>query len=568
MYGNFVDEAVDFCYIIVDDSHGETLKRINFTARNTIVFIYNRERPPFLWLHRPANNNDKGVESFSHLKGIIMKKCLFVIVIFAICVPSFFAAEERNHHSITYEKIQSTPVGLPQIGWMGARHSREIESSPWSVGCETLDRDFASFSSYKKYIGELGTKKGRLQSGWAKTEKTKGIYDFAWMDECVYGLHEMGVKPRISLGYGNPIYGSNINLGANVSQVVDNPEGMKAWLKYVETIITRYKDVCDEWEIWNEPYNQEGVYARLLIPTAKLIKKIQPNAITCAETLYSSGSKKARQEMFDAIKKSGDLNIINQWSYHPYVQNPDASYPAIEEFQKEVHAYNPKWEIYQGEVGCPSQLEWTHALDYYSWTEYSQVKWDLRRMFGDRLRNIQTNVFTIVDLKYYNMLQSFGLLRCDLLHHVIYKRPSYHAVQHVMGFFDSTVKPVEVAEINASTNRLVTVGKFDKGGTSILVLWYGDKIPSDDVCWDKIDLTVKKVTFKDPVYIELITGKVYNIDAKASWKSVDGTTTFKGLPVWDCPMMVVERDQIKIYDLKHNPECNSSWMRPVSKNKK
>lgn len=445
-----------------------------------------------------------------------MKKRLFLIFIIAFCIafsmsPLLAANKQKEQppaqnkvksaprngehyeykvpkRSITYNAIKSTPLGMPQIGWMGARHSSEIESSPWSIGCETLDRDFAKFSSYQKFVGELGAKKGRLQSGWAKTEKEKGVYDFAWMDECVYGLHKMSVKPRISLGYGNPIYGSNINLGANVSQVVDNPEGMKAWLKYVETIVNRYKAVCNEWEIWNEPYNQEGVYARLLIPTAKLIKKIQPNAITCAETLYHPGAKKARQEMFDAIKKSGDPNIINQWSYHPYVKNPDASYPDIEAFQKEVLACNPKWEIYQGEVGCPSQLEWTHALAFYSWTEYSQVKWDLRRMFGDRMRNIQTNVFTLVDLRYYNMLQSFGLLRCDLLYNVIYKRPSFHAVQHVMGFFDDKVKPVEFAKNKTNTERPLTVARLEKEKTPVLVLWYGDQIPSDDIRWDKISV--------------------------------------------------------------------------------
>ncbi len=489
-----------------------------------------------------------------------MKRYLLTVFVFLCCASMLFGAG-RVHRSITYDKIKSTPVGMPQIGWMGARSSKEIQSSPWSIGCETLDRDFAKFSSYKKFVGELGAKKGRLQSGWAKTEKQKGVYDFAWMDECVFGLHKMGVEPRISLGYGNPIYGSNVNLGANVSQVVDNPEGMAAWLKYVEAIVTRYKDICDEWEIWNEPYNQEGVYARLLIPTARLIKKIQPNATTCAETLWAPNAKKARQEMFDAIKKSGDLNIINQWSYHPYVPNPDESYPNIEKFRKEVLEFNPKWQIYQGEVGCPSQLEWTHALSYRSWTEYSQVKWDLRRMFGDRIRSIPTNVFTLVDLRYYNMLQSFGLLRCDLLYHVVYKRPSYHAVQHVMGFFDDEVKPVELAENKSDSKRPITAARFDKAGTPVLVLWYGDQIPSDDVSWDKVNLTVKNVTFKDPVYVELISGKIYNFGEKTPWKSVNGSTEFRQLPVWDCPMMIVERDQIKIYDLKNPPACNESAMK-------
>ncbi|MDO5580740.1 MAG: glycoside hydrolase [Planctomycetia bacterium] len=479
-----------------------------------------------------------------------MKKILPLLILMFFATAVFAQAKKTDglKKSITFEKILKADTGLNQIGWMGTRSSKMIKSSQWSIGCETLDRDFAQFSKYKKYVGALGAKKGRLQSGWAKTEKQKGVYDFAWMDECVYGLHEMGVEPRISLGYGNPIYGSEIDLGAKVDRLVNNPEAMAAWLKYVETTVKRYKDVCDEWEIWNEPYNQEGVYVRLLIPTAELIKKIQPNAITSAETIYRQDPKGIadRKAMFDALKKEGKTDLIDQWSYHPYVRNPDSVYPLVDALQKELAQYSPKWTLYQGEVGCPSQLEWTHALSFYEWTEYSQVKWDLRRMFGDRMRKIQTSVFTIIDLRYYNMLQSFGLLRANLNDTVVYKRPSYYAVQHVMGYFDDTVEPVEFAKYQASIDRPITIGRFEKNKTPILVIWFGDEIPSDSLQWDKVNLTVNGVSFKDPVYVELISGKILSLDK--IWKSSKENAEFKSLPVWDSPMMIVERDQIKIFD--------------------
>ena len=67
-------------------------------------------------------------------------------------------------------------------------------------------------------------------------------------------------------------------------------------------------------------------------------------------------------------------------------------------------------------------------------------------MAGDRVRGIPSSVFTIIDLKYPNMLQSFGLIRSNLLHEFIYKRPAYYAVQHMMSFFDDAVKPVGLLE--------------------------------------------------------------------------------------------------------------------------
>ena len=66
----------------------------------------------------------------------------------------------------------------------------------------------------------------------------------------------------------------------------------------------------------------------------------------------------------------------------------------------------------------------------------------MRRMAGDRTRDIRTNIFTLIDLKYPNMLQSFGLIRSNLLHEIIYKRPSFYGVQHMVSIFDDSVVPV------------------------------------------------------------------------------------------------------------------------------
>ena len=43
-------------------------------------------------------------------------------------------------------------------------------------------------------------------------------------------------------------------------------------------------------------------------------------------------------------------------------------------------------------------------------------------------------------------------------------------------------------------------GLLEKNGTSVVLVWYKDQIPSDDLKWDLVDLTIQKATFKDPVY--------------------------------------------------------------------
>jgi hypothetical protein len=471
-----------------------------------------------------------------------MKK---IAIVFLLCVsldPVSVIGQTKKYPDITWDKFQLSGPQLKQIGLLSVKNSKEIKSSSWSVGCETLDRDYAKFSVYKDYVGELGVKHGRLQSGWAKCEKQKGVYSFEWLDSCVYGLNEQSVKPWICLCYGNPVYGSGIGLGAGVAALIGNEEAMSGWLKYVELTVNRYKDVVNEWEVWNEPYGQEKDYAPLLMRTAELIKKIQPGAVILGEILWDP-KEPGQKILLDALKAKNKLDLVDYWAYHPYVNNPDDCYPLVDKFVSILKSYNPKFKIYQGEVGCPSQLEWTHALAYYPWTEYSQAKWDLRRMAGDRVRNIPSSIFTIIDLRYTNMLQSFGLIRSDLLHNFIYKRPSYYGVQNMVSFFDDNVTAVGELPYESDSNRKMSVAGFKKEGKPVLLVWYKDRIPTDDLKWDQVSITFKGVNFQDPVYIEMITGKVFDID-KSTLKISGENTSFMKLSVWDSPVMIAERSLV------------------------
>lgn len=464
-----------------------------------------------------------------------------LLVGLAVCSVAMGETKAKAHRCVTWEKFKASGPALKQIGWLDSRGSKDIPSSPWSIGCETLDRDYAKFSVYKDYVGELGAKHARLQSGWAKTEKEKGSYDFAWLDYHVKGLSEQSVRPWICLCYGNPIYGSTINLGSGLAPVVRSEEAFAAWLKYVEKTVSRYKDSVNEWEIWNEPFGQGKDYAVLVLKTAALIKKIQPAAVV----LVTAITDKDRQDVLDALKAANSLDLVDFWAYHPYVNNPDTSYAWVEASQKLLATYSPKYRLYQGEVGCPSILEWTHALCDYPWTEYSQAKWNLRRMAGDRVRNIPCNVFTMIDLKYTNMQQSFGMIRSNLLLQFIYKRPTFYAVQHMMCFFDDAVKAVGLLACETAAKRKPTAAGFEKAGTPVALLWYGDKVPSDELAWELADLTIKGATFKDPVYVEMITGKVFEL-APGSWTSEGGNTRLAQVPLWDSPVMLAERAQVPL----------------------
>ncbi|MCX7005890.1 MAG: beta-galactosidase, partial [Kiritimatiellaeota bacterium] len=142
--------------------------------------------------------------------------------------------------------------GLKQLGTLKPRGANEIAGSNWTLGCETLDRDFADYQQYKGYIVPLGIKTIRLQGGWAKTEKVKGIYDFNWLDTLVDDARGRGLNIILETDYGNTIYegggGADLAGGFPTSEMA-----LAAWDKWVEALATRYKDKVTDWAMWNEP---------------------------------------------------------------------------------------------------------------------------------------------------------------------------------------------------------------------------------------------------------------------------------------------------------------------------
>src|SRR5690606_18461686 len=110
---------------------------------------------------------------------------------------------------VTHRSLAQYPVGpdgYERLGVLNGKSAAEIKSSTWSIGGETLDRDYADYQSYKEYLGPLGAKRIRLQAGWAKTEKKQGEYDFTWLDDIIDDAINQGVQPWLCLSYGNPIY--------------------------------------------------------------------------------------------------------------------------------------------------------------------------------------------------------------------------------------------------------------------------------------------------------------------------------------------------------------------------
>lgn len=480
-----------------------------------------------------------------------MKRFTFTLTAF-LCSIFALSAKDELVPSITWENITGNLAPLPVVGQLAPVASDLSKASWWSVGCETMDRDYAHFDMYKQYVGQTGAGYARLQSGWAKTEQKKGKYEFAWLDAHVDGLIEQGVHPWMCLCYGNPVY-SNHGSDLDAKLFPDGPI-MDAWLKYVKAVVKRYKGKVTMYEVWNEPDNKKALdsydlYANLFVRTAKAIKEVDPDVKVASFGSCSPDREYIRQGMKKIAEMDG-VQYMDYITYHAYWPIPETVIPAVQKLKADLADIAPNVGLLQGETGCPGQLEYGHAMHTVEWTEYSQAKWDLRSMFTHWSMGCPHSVFTMTDLNYGWMVQSFGLVRTNLKGKPVYLRPKFHAVQHVTSVLSSDITPCDDVKIETCCGRKVMCVGLKKAGKVIgCALWFGDKRPNDSLERTEIALKITGMPLdsKNTVYVDMLSGYVHKIkELNRSHGIVNEDGFYFGeLPLWDSPILIIDKNEIK-----------------------
>ena len=216
-------------------------------------------------------------------------------------------------------------------------------------------------------------------------------------------------------------------------------------------------------------------------------------------------------------------------------------YGWYEKIRPFVKSYSGKFDIMQGEVGCPGQLEFAHALNGIEWTEYSQAKWNLRRAMGDAVRSIPSSMFTMIDLQYTFMLQSFGLVRSNTLKEFVYRRPSWYAMRNVYALFDDETLPQKHLTVKFG-ERTLSCNLFKRYGQSLRLYWFSDQRPSSDLTFTCVDLKIPE-KLNRPVWVDMITGRIFEIPGESIVWTKEGMT-LKNVPMWDSPVLIASRGAV------------------------
>ena len=435
--------------------------------------------------------------------------------------------------------------GLMRIGTVKPRGTTEIHGSNWTLGCETLDRDFAIYDEYKAYIVPLGIKTIRLQGGWAKTEKARGAYDFTWLDTIIDDARGRGLNILLETDYGNPIYegGGGVDLAGGFPT---SEEGLAAWDKWVGAMAQRYKGKVRDWAMWNEPdinkKHSPTDIAAFNSRTAEIIKRVIPDARIAGLSLASS-SPTLLDQCLKSLADQGKVDLFHWFIYHGYEFNPGTSYQKVEELKLTLAKYSSKALMRQGENGCPSEMTTKFALPKHPWTEFSQAKWDLRRMLGDLGHDVGSAVFTLCDFNHRGReINRKGLLHATADKKVDRIKLAYYAVQNTVAVFDDTLERIKepVAGVIYGKATACFAYRNKMTGQNLVVLWDDSATPGDSFVTQPAQVTLRGLAFKDPVWADLVSGGIYEIPADRMIKAGE-FTIFKDIPLYDAPVLIVEK---------------------------
>ncbi len=487
--------------------------------------------------------------------------------------------------------------GMKYVGRLKTLGSGEIGSSRLGVGFECLDRSMWDPNQAWPVLESLGVKWARVQTGWSRTEKTAGRYDFAWLDEIVDRLIERGVQPWLSISYGNPVYTKDMDVspagispnyqGCNEFGVgfppIHTREERRGWQNYVRALARHFRDRVTHYEVWNEPdllsfwkcQPRAADYVDLVRLTAVPLREEHPDAkliggaIAWGMTVWSL-------KFLEDCMRAGLHELIDIVTYHGYKSVPERhSAQEIAALMHILNKYKPSLSYWQGEAGIQSKVPAdgnSGALSRMKLSEEIQARMLLRRTLLE-LHNgaAMSSYFHMADFAHYagdRRTYHYGLLRLEDGS----PKPAFRALQTLCTLLAGNIEPADgltAAHMSVlddtddprATKTSTWHANLVKDGVPLHAWWIPDSLEIDpDV--KKAEMTYWmdcSLRLDNPVLVDPVAQEVYSLtcgfDKRTcgeSWMEPDpnaeGVRHFKPLPVSTDPLIMTDRSIVQIMD--------------------
>jgi len=186
-----------------------------------------------------------------------------------------------------------------------------------------------------KLLSTGGVKSQRYFAHWDKIEPIKGQFDFSDLDHHIGTLSYYGINVGLITIHSFPKWATDISeedlpdelrarMKAHFWEPSFPPSNWADYEDFVTEIVTRYKDIVKDWEVWNEPNghifagDSIQIYKQLLMRFYRIAKQIDPECtVICGRVGY----------WFPYLIEEGLADSMDAVASHPYY------YPIINELR-------------------------------------------------------------------------------------------------------------------------------------------------------------------------------------------------------------------------------------------
>ena len=453
-------------------------------------------------------------------------------------------------------------IEMKKLGSLKIRASSEIKESRIGIGFECLDRDLYKPEKCYDLFAKTGAKFARCQTGWAKVERIKGVYDWAWLDDVIDNLIKRGVTPWFNVGYGNPIYMPDANNPTAVGFPPTNygDEVVTAWLDFCRALATHFKGSVIHFEIWNEPDDvnfwqpkvPDGAeYGRLVKITGDAIKSVIPDAKIGA---CSSRSKaEFLRPLFDTATPDGlDFFCAHNYDRQLEFGEKSVNYSVTHELI-EAHGMK-KTEFWMGECGHASWHPEGHWLyPFGGGSEHRQAVWYLRRALYDFRQNLRLTCFYIIadpwEQAYVTATTNerkhpaYGILN-GLTYTPKLAHTALSCLANLLGGDELPTLsdiPVTLSAPMTSDMPCPLSVSFIRNGCEAVAYWLPYPIEKECGVTGKCSITFDQGSkIQSPVLIDTLSGEVFEVEYDRA------TKVASGLPIGEYPFVICDSSAIEI----------------------
>jgi hypothetical protein len=171
-------------------------------------------------------------------------------------------------------------------------------------------------------IKRMGATWIRDELYWSNIERERNKFQFPeYYDAYMKAAGELGIRPLIIFNYANRHYDNGL--------APHTEEGRQAFARYCVELMNRYGQICQHWEVWNEPNigfwqpkpNPED-YTNLLKTVYETVKKVDLKATVVGVCTAGTDSR-----FIEEVLKRGGGKFMDAISVHPYryPRSPEAT---------------------------------------------------------------------------------------------------------------------------------------------------------------------------------------------------------------------------------------------------